>query len=211
VKVLIAEDDAVSRRMLQVHLTRWGYQVVVATDGAEAWRVLQNGDPPKLAILDWMMPVMDGIEVCRRVREAPRPSPTYVIILTARGGSEDIVRGFEAGTDDYITKPFNGEELRARVQVGARILGLQTSLADRVSELEDALAGVRHLQGLLPICCYCKKIRDDQNYWQQVESYISSHSEAQFSHGVCPECFEKLVKPELNKLAADGKEPRRKG
>lgn len=205
-KVLIAEDDLVSRRMLEVNLTRWGYQVVVATDGGEAWRVLESGDPPKLAILDWMMPVMDGIEVCRRVREAPRPSPTYVIILTARGGSEDIVRGFEAGTDDYITKPFNGEELRARVQVGARILDLQASLAHRVRELEGALAGVRQLQGLLPICCYCKKIRDDQNYWQQVESYISSHSRAQFSHGVCPECFEKLVRPDLDKLAAQGKE-----
>ena len=197
-KVLIAEDDAVSRRMLEVHLIRWGYEVVVATDGGEAWRVLGSGDPPQLAILDWMMPVMDGIEVCRRVREAVRPSPTYVIILTARGGSEDIARGFEAGTDDYMTKPFNGEELRARVHVGARILELQSRLADRVRELESALAGVRQLQGLLPICCYCKKIRDDRNYWQQVESYISAHSEVQFSHGVCPECFEKRVRPELD-------------
>jgi CheY-like chemotaxis protein len=208
VKVLIAEDDVVSRRMLEVYLHRWGYQVVVATDGAEAWRALQCSDPPPLAILDWMMPVMDGIEVCRRVRETHRASPTYVIILTARGGSDDIVRGFEAGTDDYITKPFNGDELRARVQVGARILELQANLADRVKELEGALAGVRQLQGLLPICCYCKKIRDDQNYWQAVESYISNHTKAQFSHGVCPECFEKLVKPDLDKISAEGKEPK---
>lgn len=107
------------------------------------------------------------------------------------------MRGLDAGADDYIIKPFNREELRARVKVGVRILDLQNNLAGRVSELERAMAGVKQLQGLLPICCYCKKIRDDQNYWQQVEGYISRHSEAQFSHGVCPDCFEKIVKPEL--------------
>jgi phosphoserine phosphatase RsbU/P len=197
VKVLIAEDDVVSRRMLQVFLTRWGYQVVVATDGAEAWRVMESEDPPRLAIVDWMMPLMDGVEICRREREMHHASPAYIILLTARGGNEDIVKGLEAGADDYIVKPFNREELRARVRVGVRILDLQKSLAGRVSDLERAMAGVKQLQGLLPICCYCKKIRDDQNYWQQVEGYISKHSEAQFSHGVCPDCFEKIVKPEL--------------
>jgi len=197
VKVLIAEDDVVSRRMLQVFLVRWGYQVVVATDGAEAWRVMESEDPPRLAIIDWMMPVMDGIEICRRERETHLASPAYIILLTARRGNEDIVKGLEAGADDYIVKPFNREELRARVRVGVRIIDLQNSLAGRVSELERAMAGVKQLQGLLPICCYCKKIRDDQNYWQQVEGYISKHSEAQFSHGVCPDCFEKIVKPEL--------------
>ncbi len=201
-RILIAEDDAVSRRMLEVYLTRWGYQVVVANDGAEAWRVLESSDPPKMAILDWMMPVMDGLEVCRKVRESPFASCTYLIILTARGGANDIVRGLEAGADDYVTKPFDGEELRARVSAGMRIVELQSNLADRVRELERALAGVKQLQGLLPICCYCKKIRDDKNYWQQVEGYISSHSEVQFSHGVCPECYEKLVKPELAKLTS---------
>lgn len=198
-KVLIAEDDVVSRRMLQVFLTRWGYQVVVATDGAEAWRFMESEDPPRLAIVDWMMPLMDGVEICRREREMHHTSPAYIILLTARGGNEDILKGFEAGADDYIVKPFNREELRARVRVGVRILDLQTSLAGRVSDLERAMAGVKQLQGLLPICCYCKKIRDDQNYWQQVEGYISKHSEAQFSHGVCPDCFEKIVKPELAK------------
>lgn len=198
-KILIAEDDVVSRRMLQVYLVQWGYEVVLATDGAEAWRVLQGSDAPKLAILDWMMPVMDGIEICRRVRQIPSATPTYLILLTARGGNEDIVQGFHAGTDDYVTKPFNREELRARVLVGERVVGLQATLAGRVRELEGALAGVKQLQGLLPICCYCKKIRDDRNYWQQVEGYISKHSEAQFSHGVCPECFDKFVRPELAK------------
>jgi len=189
--------------MLQVYLTRWGYQVVVATDGAEAWRVLDSSDAPKLAILDWMMPLMDGAEICRKVREASRVSPAYLILLTARDDNEDVVKGLDAGADDYVTKPFNRDELRARVRVGVRVAELQTSLADRVSELERALTGVKQLQGLLPICCYCKKIRDDRNYWQQVEGYISEHSQAQFSHGICPDCYEKLVKPELAKSSTD--------
>jgi sigma-B regulation protein RsbU (phosphoserine phosphatase) len=130
----------------------------------------------------------------------PSSTPPYLILLTAKGGREDLVTGLEAGANDYVTKPFNREELRARVQVGVRMVELQQSLADRVKALEEALARVKQLQGLLPICSYCKKIRDDQNYWQQVESYIAEHSQAQFSHSICPDCYEKLVKPELDQL-----------
>ena len=203
-KILIAEDDAVSSRTLQVFLTRWGYEVVIATDGAEAWRVLERSDAPKMSILDWMMPGMDGVEICRRVRELPRVAPAYLILLTARGAHADVIRGLDAGADDYVTKPFDRDELRARVRVGVRVAELQTSLADRVSELERALTGVKQLQGLLPICCYCKKIRNDRNYWQQVEGYISDHSEAQFSHGVCPECYERVMKSEFSKTSTYG-------
>ena len=199
-KVLIAEDETVSRRLLEATLVRWGYEVVVASDGVEAWEALQGDDGPSLAILDWMMPGMDGLEVCRRIRNRPSSTPPYLILLTAKGRREDIVTGLEAGANDYVTKPFNREELRARVQVGVRMVELQQSLADRVRALEEALARVKQLQGLLPICSYCKKIRDDQNYWQQVESYIAEHSQAQFSHSICPDCYEKLVKPELDQL-----------
>ena len=206
-RILIAEDDAVSRRLLETLLTRWGYEVVVAADGEEAWQHLQREDAPHLAILDWMMPGMGGLEICQKVREVGHPSPVYLILLTARTGSENVVQGLETGANDYVTKPFHREELRARVQVGVRVVELQVSLAQRVRELEEALANVKQLQGLLPICSYCKRIRDDHNYWQQVESYISEHSEAIFSHGICPECFEKFVKPELNKLKAPGGKP----
>jgi sigma-B regulation protein RsbU (phosphoserine phosphatase) len=199
-KVLIAEDETVSRRLLEATLVRWGYEVVVASDGVEAWEALQGDDAPSLAILDWMMPSMDGLEVCRRIHNIPSSTPPYLILLTAKGRWEDIVTGLEAGANDYVTKPFNREELRARVQVGVRMVELQQSLADRVRALEEALARVKQLQGLLPICSYCKKIRDDQNYWQQVESYIAEHSQAQFSHSICPDCYEKLVKPELDQL-----------
>jgi sigma-B regulation protein RsbU (phosphoserine phosphatase) len=200
VKILIAEDDTISRRLLATTLSKWGYEVVVTCDGTAAWEVLQRADAPPLAILDWMMPGMDGIEVCRRVRRTAAPTPPYLILLTAKGRREDIVTGLRSGADDYLIKPPNREELRARVQVGIRIVELQHSLADRVKALEEALARVKQLQGLLPICAYCKKIRDDQNYWQQVESYISEHSEAQFSHSICPECYEGRVKPELDRL-----------
>ncbi len=196
-RVLVAEDDAVCRRMLQVYLEEWGYPVEAVSDGAKAWQILGSEDPPSLAILDWMMPEIDGVEVCRKVRDTPRNSPAYLILLTARGDNRDVVEGLNAGADDYITKPFSRDELRARVSVGQRVVELQTSLGDRVKELELALAQVKQLRGLLPICSYCKKIRDDRNYWRQVEGYISEHSEVQFSHGVCPECYEKLVKPEL--------------
>jgi sigma-B regulation protein RsbU (phosphoserine phosphatase) len=140
------------------------------------------------------------------MRAEPHVRPAYIILLTARTGRENLIQGLDAGADDYVTKPFDFDELRARVQVGVRVVELQNALSERVRELEEALSRVKQLQGLLPICSYCKKIRDDRNYWQQVEGYISEHSEAQFSHGICPECFEKYVKPELESLQ---KEPQK--
>lgn len=171
-RILIAEDDAVSRRRLEATLQKWGYEVLAVEDGLAAWEVLQSEMPPPLAILDWMMPGMDGIEVCRKVRERSPSRPLYIIVLTARGSREDVVAGLQAGGDDYVTKPFDREELHARVKVGLRVLQLQMNLAARVRELEEALARVKQLQGLLPICSYCKRIRADQNYWQDRKSVV---------------------------------------
>lgn len=201
-KILIAEDDAVSRRVLEATLIRFGHDVVVAADGAEAWAVLEAEDAPRLAILDWMMPEIDGVEVCRRLRSTPSATPPYLILLTAKSAKEDVVTGLDAGANDYLTKPFDRAELRARVQVGAHVLELQSNLAERVSELEDALAQVRQLQGLLPICSYCKKIRDEQNFWQRVDSYISEHTDVMFSHGICPDCYRDVIQPQLDQRGA---------
>jgi phosphoserine phosphatase RsbU/P len=211
--ILIAEDDPISRRTLEVTLRKWGHLVVVTYDGQAAFEALSRDEAPRLAILDWMMPHLDGLTVCRRLRENPAKSNTYIILLTARGEKKDIVAGLQSGADDYITKPFDRDELQARVNVGMRMLGLQQSLAERVDELEEALKRVKQLQGLLPICCYCKNIRNDGNYWQRVEEYIGEHSDARFSHGICPKCFETVVKAQLRAqgvplegLTQDGKE-----
>ncbi len=169
----------------------------MVTDGEQALEILTAPDAPSLAILDWMMPRRDGVDVCRAVRALDRVCPPYLIMLTAKGRKEDIVAGLEAGANDFLSKPTDREELRARIQVGVRVIQLQTELAARVSELEQAIGNIKVLQGLLPICCYCKKIRDDQNYWQQVEEYVVRHSDAQFSHGVCPDCYEEVLKPQV--------------
>jgi len=202
-KVLVAEDEPVSRRRLERALISFGYDVVVTKDGQEAWQALQEQALP-LAVLDWMMPGMDGIEICRKVRETAEIRATYIILLTVKG-EEHLVEGLRAGADDYITKPFDAAALEARLQVGVRVTELQIRLADRVRELEDALSQVKYLRGLLPICSYCKKIRDDKNYWQQVENYIEENSEAKFSHGVCPDCYEEILKPQLQKSPGEGK------
>ena len=144
------------------------------------------------------MPKMDGLEICRRLRALNRR--TYVILVTAKHGAREIVKGIEAGADDYLTKPYDPDELRARVLVGVRIVDLQTALAGRVAELERALAEVKQLHGILPICSYCRKIRDDSDYWQTVEQYLATHSEAKFSHGICPVCYETTVKPQLDRM-----------
>ena len=198
--ILIAEDDIVTRKMLENNLINWGYDVIVTCDGSEAWQALQCENAPKLAIIDWIMPCMDGIELCRNIRNTASLQSLYIILVTIKGQKKDIIEGLHVGADDYVTKPFDRDELRARIQAGVRIVELQENLADRVRELEDALSNIKQLQGLLPICCYCKKIRNDHNYWQQVEEYISQHLEVEFSHGICPECYEKFMKPELKKM-----------
>ncbi len=196
-RILIAEDDAVSRRVLQATLSRWNYETIVTADGDEAWTELAKDDCPHLLILDWMMPGLDGTELCKRLRARDDGSAFYILLLTAKTRKDDIVAGLQAGADDYITKPFHHEELRARVQTGRRILELQRRNQEHIEELERALQEVKQLSGLLPICSYCKRIREGESYWQQVENYISGHSDARFSHSVCPDCMEKKVKPQL--------------
>jgi CheY-like chemotaxis protein len=194
VKILVADDDPVIRRVLDRTLERWGYEVVTARDGAEAWRILQADDPPALAILDWMMPGMTGLDVCHALRQRPSTRGMYVLFLTAEGRTKDVVAALEAGADDHVGKPFAIEELRARVRAGERILGLQRELAERVQALEHALEHVKQLQGCLPICAWCKKIRNDQNYWQSVDAYVAEHTDARFTHGICPSCRDETMK-----------------
>jgi len=190
-KILIAEDDYTSRLMLQVILEKWKYKVVVAEDGTEAMKELEHKEQPQIAILDWEMPVMDGLEVCQKIRALDRDNPIYIIMLTGRNTTKDIVHGLNAGADDYITKPFDENELRARVRVAERMVRIQESLTNTVEELRQALEHVDTLQGILPICMHCHGIRSDDEAWYKLEKYIENNTMAKFSHSICPDCLEK--------------------
>ena len=191
-RVLVAEDHYVSRHLLERNLMNWGFTVVTAEDGEGALAVLESDDAPPLAILDWMMPKMDGLEVCSRVREHANRPYVYLVLLTAKSQKEEIAAGLQAGADDYVIKPFDPDELRARLTVGQRVVMLERALARKVGDLESALADVRKLKSLLPICMYCKSVRDDQDYWHTIDEYIHAQTGTDFSHGICPSCMAKL-------------------
>jgi DNA-binding response OmpR family regulator len=139
------------------------------------------------------MPGIEGPEIVRRLRERGPEIPYYAIIITSRSSKESVVSALNSGADDFVGKPFDNEELRARVAVGCRVSTLQKELSGLVQNLQQSLARVKQLEGIIPICMYCKKIRDEQNSWQQLEKYITGHSEAFFSHGICPHCAEKQM------------------
>jgi sigma-B regulation protein RsbU (phosphoserine phosphatase) len=192
-RILIAEDDRVTSKILTSLLTSWGHETTAASDGVSALEMILSQQTPYLALLDWMLPGMDGPEVCRRTRATELTTPGYLILLTSKSAQADLVEGLDAGADEYLVKPIDPAELRARLNAGARILDLQTRLADQVRELETALGNIRNLTGLLPICAYCKSIRDDSNYWHRVEEYVSEHADVRFSHGICPKCLPRVT------------------
>lgn len=177
-KILIAEDDAVSRRLLEVNLKRWGYEVVVCKDGAEAWEVFQQPQAPSLAILDWMMPFLDGVDLCRMVRELPHGRLAYLIMLTAKTEKADIIAGLNAGANDYVTKPFDPEELHVRIRVGLRVIDLQERLieAERNRVLTEAAGAAAHeinqpltvLVGTSELLLY--QLAEDSAYRESVEA-----------------------------------------
>ncbi len=206
-RILIAEDDATSRLLLTNILQGWGYDVTAVVDGSAALASLQQADAPKLVVLDWMMPGLEGPEVCRRLRATPTATPPYVILLTAQDETKSVVEGLEAGANDYISKPFNRAELQARLAVGRRVLELQESLSQRVRDLEAALAHIKTLQGILPICMYCHKIRNDQQSWERLEGYLSEHAEVEFSHSICPTCLVKHFPDHAAGVAEDMRGP----
>lgn len=148
-RMLIAEDDPVSRRTLEFIFQKAGYEVIIVEDGVSALAILQGSNAPLITILDIMMPGLNGIEVCQKIRSAPYAIPPYIIMLTVKGAGSDVIRGLEAGADDYVPKPFDWEELKCRVRAGVRIIELQRKLSNRVKELEETLSRVKQLQGLL--------------------------------------------------------------
>jgi len=202
-QILIADDDPISLRILERVLQKWGHEPVTARDGEEAWALLESR-PLRLAIVDWMMPNLDGLGLCKRIRAADRPGYTYLMLLTSKQEQQDLLDGLGSGADDYLIKPFDHRELDMRLKVGLRILDLEERLDQRITELQRALDKIQTLEGLLPICAYCHKVRNDGNYWEQVETYMQERTKMRFSHGVCPDCFEQFIRPELEGVDEEG-------
>lgn len=190
-KVLVAEDDFTSRTILSAMLKKWGYDPVETENGAQAWKVMQEADAPRLVLLDWNMPELNGLEVARLIRTVKTQVTPYIIMLTCRGEKSDIVDSLDVGANDHVSKPYDPNELMARLNTGRHNLELQISLLGKIEALQKAMAEIKTLRGIVPICAGCKKIRDDKGFWQQVESYVTRHSEAMFSHGMCPDCARK--------------------
>ena len=205
ITILIAEDDPVARELLGIFLKEWGYDVLMSGNGNEAWDMLNKHDI-SIALLDWIMPGKEGIDICREYRKLNDRTYLYIIIITAKDNREDTVTALNAGADDYIKKPFDENELKSRIQSGERIYRLKTRLEDKVKELEKAIKEITELRNLLPICSYCKKVRDDHDYWHQVENYLHSYAGIDFTHSVCPDCMEKYVEPEIQQFLEEKKD-----
>lgn len=185
-KVLAVEDDPVARRVLHQAIRNLDHEVLLAEDGEQALAVLER-EPVRVVVSDWMMPKLDGLELCRRIRARTGADYVYFILLTGRTpDSANQGEAGDAGVDDFLTKPLVSTELWMRLRVAERILRYATQ--------------VQQLEAFLPICSYCKKVRDDQNYWQQIEGYINARTGTDFSHSVCPDCYKDVVLPEIEKL-----------
>ena len=195
-RILIAEDDEIRRKTLQRHLEGLGHDVHATTSGSEAWEIFQH-EPYPLIISDWLMDGGDGLELCRAVRSQKVRDYTYFILLTIRSSKENYLEAMDSGVDDFLNKPLNKEDLSIRLRVAERILGYSRR--------------VKRLKGLLPICMYCKRVRDDEDYWHQIDHYVQDHADADFTHGVCPECETtamNLVDPGGERVGSNADTPR---
>jgi phosphoserine phosphatase RsbU/P len=187
-KILIAEDDPIAATLLAASLKSLGHEVRQAASGEEAW-VQLTVTPSRVVISDWMMPGVDGLELCRRIR-AHGGDYTYFILLSNQSATgENLDQAITAGVDDFLAKPAKVAELKARLHVAERILNYATQ--------------VRQLQEIIPICGYCRKLRDDENYWSQVEEYIGKQTGSSFSHGVCPDCYDRVIVPQMKQLGVE--------
>jgi DNA-binding response OmpR family regulator len=198
-RILVADDDPTVLLLFTTLLVNEGYDVREATTGQECLDAVQSHHPD-IVLLDVMLPDMKGVEVCRQIKTEPGLQGILVILVSgARVSSESQAEGLDIGADGYIIKGLSNREFLARIQSLVRIKRAEDALRARekeqrklISELEKALAEIRTLKGLIPICASCKKIRDDEGFWNQLEVYIGKHTDAVFSHGICPECAEEL-------------------
>ena len=220
-RIVIVDDTPANLQFLRATLAAQGFAAHPAHDGELALQFIQRTDPD-LILLDIVMPGLDGYQVCERLKASEQTRDIPVIFMTALSDTEEKVSGFRSGAVDYITKPFQMYEMLARVQTHIALHKLQRQLAAQnaqlrqeiaerqraererellIGQLQEALASIKTLRGLVPICAACKKIRDDGGYWNQLESYLHSHTEAEFSHGICPQCAQQLYGDLYNQIA----------
>lgn len=188
-RVLVVDDDAVMRRNLFRDLHRASYDVVLADSGARGLDILLSPGAPSLVLLDWFMPDLQGIDVIRLLRAQGMPRYTYVVFLTSLDKPEHIVAGLDAGADDFVTKPYRMPELLARLRVGERIVSLEEKLNRKIVQLETASAQVRELEGLIPICMHCRRVRVHENHWERIERYLERRGQGVVSHSLCHQCL----------------------
>ncbi|MEM1221493.1 MAG: response regulator [Verrucomicrobiota bacterium] len=185
-KILVAEDDVISKKLLVTTLRQFGHEVSAFDNGKDAWEAFDL-NPYRVVVSDWLMPGIDGLDLCRKIRKRPSTEYTYFILLTANArGNENYLEAMQAGIDDFLAKPLDRDQIWMRLKVAERIL--------RYTKHID------NLESILPICSYCKKIRDDNNTWQRIETYFSSHTGTDFSHSVCPTCYKTEVQPQLDEM-----------
>jgi DNA-binding response OmpR family regulator len=194
--VVIVDDIVENVRILHHCLKDEGYSFAVARNAAELFQVLEARNPT-LVLLDVMLPDMDGFSILKRLRSDPRWTDLPVIFVTARADREDRLAGFLAGGMDYITKPFDAAEVRARVSAHVALRVALETQRRLVEELRAALERVKRLEGIIPICARCKSVRTDDGYWKQVEGYLSEFAGLTFSHGLCPDCA-RIMYPEAS-------------
>jgi len=187
-KILIVEDDAIAGAVLEASLKALGHEVELVVNGTDGWNRFR-GETRRLVISDWRMPGLDGLELCRRIRERGGDYTYFILLSNLANSAENLDQAMAAGADDFLSKPVKSSELKARLHVAERILNYATQ--------------VRQLQEIIPICGYCRKMRDDKNYWSQVEEYISKQTGSEFSHGVCPDCYQRVLVPEMLKMGVE--------
>ncbi len=187
-KILILEDDPIACAVLQGLLQALGHGFTVATTGEEGWAKF-SAEPHRLVVCDWILPGIDGLELCRRIRQRGGDYTYFILLSTQTTSADNLDQATAAGVDDFLTKPAKLAELKARLHVADRILHYATQ--------------VQQLESFIPICSHCKRVRDDRNYWNQIESYIKARTGSSFSHGVCPDCYNAVYVPQMRALGIE--------
>lgn len=198
-RILVVDDNTANIDVMLAFLEAEGYDLSIAVNGETAIKIARH-TRPDLILLDVMMPGKDGFETCRELKADQVTKDIPVIFVTAKKEVDDIVSGFRSGGVDYIAKPFRQEEVLSRVNTHLQLRRLAIAQEQLIAKLNAALAEVDTLRGLLPICSYCKKIKDEKGAWKKLETYIRTHTQANFSHGICPECLKKTLESDIENL-----------